>query len=146
MKERIKKIRIDAGESQAAMGERLGVAQRTIAGWEKGTRQPNADMIVKIAETYQITTDYLLGRTDIPNMYAQGVASVNGEEWDIYSENKNLSPDEREQVERQIHGAMEDDQRFILQDSSPESLEELVRRIAEQVYQERDKQNESDSK
>lgn len=142
LKERIKKIRVDAGESQAAMGERLGVAQRTIAGWEKGTRQPNADMIVKIAETYQITTDYLLGRTDIPNMYAQGVLSVNGEEWDIYSENKNLSTEDREQVERQIHGAMEDGQQFILQDSSPESLEKLVRRIAEQVYL--DMQNKND--
>ncbi len=62
--EMIKKVRLSEGDSQAHMGEKLGVAQRTIAGWESGARQPNAEMIVKIAEAYNVSTDYLLGRTD----------------------------------------------------------------------------------
>ena len=134
------------GITQEELADMLSMSKRAIAAWESGERKPPIDKLEWLADYYSVTTDYLLGRTEIPNMYAQGVVSVNGEEWDIYSENKNLSPDEREQVERQIHGAMEDDQRFILQDSPPEALEELVRRIAEQVYQERDKQNENGQK
>lgn len=68
--ERIRQLRIQAGESQWRMGEQLGVAQRTIAGWETGNRQPNAEMIVRIAETYGVSTDYLLGRTDDPRFSA----------------------------------------------------------------------------
>lgn len=65
----IKHVRELEGETQANMGERLGVAQRTIAGWESGGRSPKPDMIVKIADLYDVSTDYLLGRTENPHGY-----------------------------------------------------------------------------
>lgn len=83
--DRIRKIRTDAGESQALMGERLGVAQRTVAGWETGTRQPNIEMLIKIAETYHVTSDYILGLSDVPNMSAQPAMTIGDSEWEIYS-------------------------------------------------------------
>ena len=139
--DRIRKIRTDAGESQALMGERLGVAQRTVAGWETGTRQPNIELLIKIAETYHVTSDYILGLSDVPNMSAQPAMTIGDSEWEIYS-NKNLSPKDREQVAYHIQSAMEDEASLTLQSSSQFDLERFVRRIVEQIRQEeRDKQN-----
>ncbi|MGO4890334.1 helix-turn-helix domain-containing protein [Anaerobacillus sp. MEB173] len=39
----------------------------TYANWEYGLRQPDNETIVKIAELYDVSTDYLLGRSDKPN-------------------------------------------------------------------------------
>ena len=140
--DRIRKIRTDAGESQARMGERLGVAQRTIAGWESGNRQPSLEMLIKIAEAYHVTSDYLLGLGDLPNMYAQPDMVIGNDTWEIYSESKDLSPKDREQVAHHIQSAMEDETSLTLQSSSQFDLERIVRKIVEQIRQEeRDKQN-----
>lgn len=123
------------------MGERLGVAQRTVAGWETGTRQPNIEMLIKIAETYHVTSDYILGLSDVPNMSAQPAMTIGDSEWEIYS-NKDLSPKDREQVAYHIQSAMEDEASLTLQSSSQFDLERFVRRVVEQIRQEeRDKQN-----
>ena len=140
--DRIRKIRTDAGESQAIMGERLGVAQRTIAGWETGARQPNLEMLIKMAETYHVTSDYILGLSDIPNMFAQPSMIIGNDEWEIYSTNKDLLPKDREQVAHHIQSAMENEPSITLQDSSQFDLERIVRKIVEQIRQEeRDQQN-----
>lgn len=38
----------------------------TIAGWERGERQPSPDKLNALADIYKVSTDYLLGRTDDP--------------------------------------------------------------------------------
>lgn len=62
--ERLKELRIEKNLSQGKLGEFLAVDHRTISNWEKGTRQPDFDMLIKIAEVLEETTDYLLGVVD----------------------------------------------------------------------------------
>ena len=141
LSERLRYLRREKKMSQAALAEAIGVAQSSITSYERDERKPSYEVLCLLADYFNVSTDYLLGRTDVPHMYSHGTADVKGTSWQIFSNTKDLSPENREQVERQIQGAMEDDQEVILQCSSQDDLEKLVRRIVEQVCQERDKQN-----
>nr|DAI55414.1 MAG TPA: helix-turn-helix domain protein [Inoviridae sp.] len=47
---------------QAQIAIILSVKQNTYSNWENGTRNPSLEMLVKIADYYKTSTDYLLGR------------------------------------------------------------------------------------
>jgi len=48
------------------LGNRVGLARSTIAGYESGFREPSLGTVVAIANAFRVTTDYLLGLTDEP--------------------------------------------------------------------------------
>lgn len=63
---RLKRLREEAGfSSQSAFAKKIGVAQSTVGNWEAGTREPNFDTLIMLADFFGCTTDYLLGRTDV---------------------------------------------------------------------------------
>lgn len=67
MKERIKKIRKEILQlNQTEFGERLGVRQTTVAGWESGTRNITESTINLICSTYNIKKEYLKNGTGEP--------------------------------------------------------------------------------
>lgn len=62
--ERVKDLRTENGISRAELAEKLNVSVRLIAYWESGQRECDFDTLLKIAETFSVSVDYLLGRTD----------------------------------------------------------------------------------
>lgn len=66
---RIVQIRNNLGISQEKFGELVNKSQRTVAAWESGTRAPSFATLCLMADTLNVTVDYLLGRTEIPNVY-----------------------------------------------------------------------------
>lgn len=64
---RIKELREEKGLSQKKLAEALGVSPGTIGNWESGIREPNFDMVTKVAEFFQVTVDYLLGQSNVRN-------------------------------------------------------------------------------
>ena len=46
--------------SQRALGKRLGVCNQTVSFWESGSREPDLDTLVKIAEIFNVSVDFLL--------------------------------------------------------------------------------------
>ncbi len=62
--QRLQKLRNDYGFTRAELGEKCGVAQSTIVNYEKGTRIPFADTATKMASTFGITVEELLGVED----------------------------------------------------------------------------------
>lgn len=58
----LKDLRKSRKINQAELGEALGMSQATITLWENGKRIPDIDMLCKIADYFNVTTDYLLGR------------------------------------------------------------------------------------
>jgi len=44
----------------------LSLASSIVSQWKNGRQKPSTDAIMKIAEYFNVTTDYLLGRTDLP--------------------------------------------------------------------------------
>ncbi len=59
---RIKDMRLEKGLSQQELGDLLGVTKVSICGYENGTRTPSLDTFNLLAEVFNTTTDYLLGR------------------------------------------------------------------------------------
>lgn len=64
---RLKELRIKNEKFQKDIAEYLNISDVAYGYYEKGERQPNPDMLLKLANYFNVTTDYLLGRTDIPN-------------------------------------------------------------------------------
>lgn len=62
--ERIKDLRTESGLSRAELAEKLNVSVRLIAYWEGGQRECDFDTLLKIAEIFAVSVDFLLGRTD----------------------------------------------------------------------------------
>jgi len=61
MSQRLKTLRKESGLSQLQVAEKLYVTRSAYANYEQGTRQPSTDIIIKLAELYNVSTDYLLG-------------------------------------------------------------------------------------
>ncbi len=59
--QKIKKLRTDAGLSQAMLAEHIGVSVQSISNWECNNTMPNISQIVPLASILCVSTDYLLG-------------------------------------------------------------------------------------
>lgn len=63
---RMKELREARGLSQEAVGKIIGVKRYSVYGYEKGKSYPDIPHLIALAEFFDVTTDYLLGRTDTP--------------------------------------------------------------------------------
>ena len=66
---RLKTLRHTTGLTQVELGRKLGIAQRTVAGYESGHRTPPSDIIGKMADIFGVSTDYLYGRAELNEDY-----------------------------------------------------------------------------
>jgi repressor LexA len=64
---RIKYLRAEKGISQNELAKALGLTQQAISAYENGLREPDLETLQKIADFFDVSLDYLLGRTDIRN-------------------------------------------------------------------------------
>jgi Predicted transcriptional regulators len=62
--ERIKDLRLNRGLSQVELAKQLFVTKQCISNWENGNIIPSAEMLIKIARYFSVSTDYLLGLDD----------------------------------------------------------------------------------
>lgn len=60
--ENIKNLRIHKGINQVQLALHLGVTKQSVSNWENENIQPSIDTLIKIADFFDVTTDYLLGR------------------------------------------------------------------------------------
>ena len=62
--ERLRELRAENHYKQREMAELLGLKLRGYQGYEYGKTYPTVPGLMKIADYFQVSTDYLLGRTD----------------------------------------------------------------------------------
>jgi len=62
--DRIKLLRLQNNVTQAELGKYLNVKSNTISRYENGSREPDIDVVLKIADYFHVTTDYLFGKSD----------------------------------------------------------------------------------
>lgn len=68
--EHLKLARKQSGMTQKEVADNIGVGQSTYKNYECGIREPNGDTIVELANLFNVTTDYLLGREPAPDPFA----------------------------------------------------------------------------
>ena len=66
---RIRDLRMDRGFTQEEVARVLHVSQNTYSQYEIGTTRYPLDAVVKLAEFYGVSVDYLVGLTDTPEPY-----------------------------------------------------------------------------
>lgn len=57
-------LRQDRGLTQKELGKILSVSTGTISNYENGVHHPDLEKLVQLADFFQVSTDYLLGRKD----------------------------------------------------------------------------------
>ena len=62
---RLRRLRTERMLTQAELGEELGLSESTVSLYEKGEREPSFTTLCRLADFFGVTTDYLLGRSDI---------------------------------------------------------------------------------
>lgn len=67
LKHRLKELRKEKSISQRDLANALKLSPSTIAMYEVGQREPDNEILNRIADYFNVTTDYLLGRTDEKN-------------------------------------------------------------------------------
>jgi transcriptional regulator with XRE-family HTH domain len=57
--ERIKSLRQERGWTQADLAAKVSIHQKQISTYERGATLPSTDVLIKLAETFNVTLDYL---------------------------------------------------------------------------------------
>jgi len=66
---RLKEIRKKRGLSQVRLAMELNTSQNTVSRYETGEREPSIADLIRIADFFHVSVDYLLERTDDPTFY-----------------------------------------------------------------------------
>lgn len=65
---RLRQLRTERGLSQIRLAMELSVSQHTISRYETGEREADYAMLIRIADFFGVSVDYLLERTENPKM------------------------------------------------------------------------------
>lgn len=64
--DKLRAIRRRRGLTQAQVADRIGVTPVTVGNWERGVNQPTVDILARLADLLQVSTDFLADRDVIP--------------------------------------------------------------------------------
>lgn len=64
LNEKIKELRISCGLNQVEFAKKMGVTKQCISNWENDNVLPSIEMLIQISDFFNVSTDYLLGRSD----------------------------------------------------------------------------------
>ena len=85
--DRLRQLRKQHKISQDALAKELFVSQQAIGKWENDKATPNPEMLVKIADIFDVSIDYLLGHSDILKIDEKEPTQ---EEWDSLTDTQKL--------------------------------------------------------
>lgn len=66
--QRIKYLRMQKNMTQEQLAEVIGISRSALSMYELNQREPDLNTIIKFADFFQVSTDYLLGRLDYPSL------------------------------------------------------------------------------
>jgi len=67
--EKIKKLREERNITQKELSEFIGVSKESISQYERGVQTPKPQTLIKLANYFNVSIDYILGRVDIKNSF-----------------------------------------------------------------------------
>lgn len=66
---RIKELRLEKRYTQQEVADKLGITRPAYTAYEAGKRQPDFEILKSLSSLFEVTTDYLLGKSDKRNYY-----------------------------------------------------------------------------
>ena len=74
LNENIRRLRLQCGLNQVMLAEKLNVTKQCISNWENDNVLPSIEALLKIADFFGVSTDYLLGRDRENKIDATGLS------------------------------------------------------------------------
>lgn len=74
--EKIKTLRMNKGISQVEIARILGVTKQSVSNWENENIMPSIDMLIKIANYFSVSTDFLLGLSEKHTLNTEGLSEL----------------------------------------------------------------------
>ena len=74
--EQIKSLRMCKGLNQVELAKIFGVTKQSVSNWENENIMPSVDMLIKIANFFNVSTDYLLGLTEQHALNTDGLSEL----------------------------------------------------------------------
>ena len=93
---RLLSLRSEKCATQSDVAKAIGISYISIGNYENGTRIPNADVLIKLANYFDVSADYLLGITEYRNQSHED--SLNGLMKSFSDKLDKLNPTEREYI------------------------------------------------
>lgn len=62
--EQLSALRMESNLTRAQLAQQLNISVRLVSYWENGQRECDFDMLIKIADLFSVSIDYLLGRKE----------------------------------------------------------------------------------
>lgn len=95
----LKMIREQKGYTQLNLGMQIGVQQETISAYENGKAMPTAETLLKLAEYFGCSTDFLLDLTEVKNpVNSLIVDNLSVEEAGLVADYRSLNKDNKNKV------------------------------------------------
>lgn len=69
LSDRINSLQVSSGKLKKDIAESIGISVMAYYRYETGKREPVASILASLADCFDVSTDYLLGRTDNPNSH-----------------------------------------------------------------------------
>ncbi|MGN0140858.1 MAG: helix-turn-helix domain-containing protein [Roseburia sp.] len=101
---RLKELREAKHLSQQALADIFHVTQQSIYKYEHEIAEPDLDVIIRMADFFNVSVDYLIGYSDIPLRYeAFSNDSLTRDELNLLTYYRSLSPHTQELIQELIH-------------------------------------------
>jgi transcriptional regulator with XRE-family HTH domain len=121
--DRIKQLRIKQGMTQKRLADIVGVREATLSRYENDKRIQNWEILIMLADVFDTSVDYLLGRTDYSYSLKKSVDNSNlqDEKLQLYQMYRHMNKEEKEiLIERAI--TLYEIKRMREQNSEPERI------------------------
>lgn len=73
---RIEKLRTAYNWTQVQLAQRLNVSKQTVSNWENNNILPSVEMLVKLADIFSVSTDYLLSLDNREYVEVTGLSDI----------------------------------------------------------------------
>ena len=74
--DQIKNLRMTKCLNQVEMAKILGVTKQSVSNWENENIMPSVDMLIKLSQFFNVSTDYLLGLTEKHALNTEGLSEI----------------------------------------------------------------------
>ncbi len=100
---KIRDLRKQAHLSQTELGKKVSVSQQTVTAWENNKAEPSSSAVAQLADIFNVTTDYLLGRLNKQETKKDDV-ELSDDDVIMTWRGKPLSDEDRELIRRIMNG------------------------------------------
>ena len=105
LKKRLYDLRVDGDMTQYELAERLNLKASAVSKYEKGITEPSISTLIKIAEIFNCSVDYLLGLSDDKNRYSSKKFTL--KEVNIITRYRELSLENQIRIDERINALLD---------------------------------------